>query len=104
MKVIEWELVMATQQTEEFKISGEDIMANLKKLVNEGNVRKIMVKDKKGKIIAEFPLTVGVVGALLAPILAAVGAIVALATDCVISVERTVEPSKPKTKLAKKDS
>jgi len=104
MKVIEQELVMATQQTEEFKISGGDIMTKLKKLVNEGNVRKIIVKDKKGKIIAEFPLTVGVVGALLAPILAAVGAIVALAADCVISVERTVEAKKPKTKLAKKDS
>jgi hypothetical protein len=64
---------MAAQQTEEFKISGSDIMTKLKKLVNEGNVRKIIVKDKKGKIIAEFPLTVGVVGALLAPILAAVG-------------------------------
>jgi len=46
---------MAQQRTEEFKISGEDIMAKLKKLVNEGNVRKIMVKDKKGKTIAEFP-------------------------------------------------
>ncbi len=96
---------MATQRTEEFKISGEDIMTKLKKLVSEGNVRKIMVKDKKGKIIAEFPLTVGVVGALLAPILAAVGAIVALVTDCVISVEREIkDKKKPDVKLAKKDT
>lgn len=95
---------MAETYTEELKISGKDVMGKLKKLINEGNVRKVKVQDQKGKIIAEFPLTVGVVGALLAPILAAVGAIVALATDCVISVERTVEPKKPKTKLAKKDS
>lgn len=94
---------MAQQRTEEFKISGEDIMAKLKKLVNEGNVRKIMVKDKKGKIIAEFPLTVGVVGALLVPVLAAVGAIVALASECIISVEREVDEKKPEVKLAKKE-
>ncbi len=94
---------MAQQRTEEFKISGEDIMTKLKKLVNEGNVRKIMVKDKKGKIIAEFPLTVGVVGALLVPVLAAVGAIVALASECIISVEREVDEKKPEVKLAKKE-
>ncbi len=94
---------MAQQRTEEFKISGEDIMTKLKKLVNEGNVRKIMVKDKKGKIIAEFPLTVGVVGALLVPVLAAVGAIVALASECIISVEREVDEKKPDVKLAKKE-
>lgn len=95
---------MAQQRTEEFKISGEDIMAKLKKIVNEGNIRKIMVKDKQGKIIAEFPLTVGVVGALLVPVLAAVGAIVALASECVISVEREVEDMKvPDVKLAKKE-
>ena len=94
---------MAQQRTEEFKISGEDIMAKLKKLVNEGNVRKIMVKDKKAKIIAEFPLTVGVVGALLVPVLAAVGAIVALASECIISVEREVDEKKPEVKLAKKE-
>ena len=94
---------MAQQRTEEFKISGEDIMAKLKKLVNEGNVRKIMVKDKKGKIIAEFPLTVGVVGALLVPVLAAVGAIVALASECIISVEREVDEKKTDVKLAKKE-
>lgn len=95
---------MMSQRTEEFKISGDDIMVKLKKLVNEGNVRKIMIKDKQGKTIAEFPLTIGVVGVLVVPVLAAVGAIVALATDCVIGVEREVEKrDKPKVKLAKKD-
>jgi aryl-alcohol dehydrogenase-like predicted oxidoreductase len=76
------------KRTEEFKISGDDIMSKLKEVVRAGNVRKITVKEKSGKVIAEFPLTVGVVGALLAPVLAAIGTIVALATDCVIAVER----------------
>ncbi len=76
------------KRTEEFKISGDDIMSKLKEVVRAGNVRKITVKEKSGKVIAEFPLTIGVVGALLAPVLAAIGTIVALATDCVIAVER----------------
>ncbi|MFO0955429.1 MAG: DUF4342 domain-containing protein [Candidatus Saccharibacteria bacterium] len=76
------------KRTEEFKISGDDIMSKLKEVVRAGNVRKITVKEKSGKVIAEFPLTVGVVGALLAPVLAAIGTIVALASDCVIAVER----------------
>lgn len=76
------------KRTEEFKISGDDIMSKIKDLVKEGNVRKITIKEKSGKVIAEFPLTIGVVGALLAPVLAAIGTIVALATDCIITVER----------------
>lgn len=93
---------MSAKRTEEFKISGEDIVAKLKKIINEGNVRKVMVKDKEDKVIAEFPLTVGVVGVLLAPILAAVGAIVALASECVISVEREVSNKEPNAKPTKK--
>jgi hypothetical protein len=90
---------MAQQKrTEEFKISGEDIMVKLKQLIMEGNVRKITIKDKETKTIAEFPLTVGVVGAIFVPVLAAVGAIVALATECSISVERDVEAPKSDTK------
>jgi hypothetical protein len=73
---------------EEFKIKGEDVTAKVKQLVNDGNVRRITITDKNGKTVAEFPLTVGVVGALLAPPLAAIGAIAALMTDCTISVER----------------
>lgn len=76
------------KRTEEFKVSGDDLMAKLKAIVQEGNVRQITVKEKSGKVIAEFPLTVGVVGALLAPVLAAIGVIVALAKDCIIAVER----------------
>lgn len=73
---------------EEFKVRGEDVVAKVKQLIKEGNVRRITIKDKEGKSIAEFPLTVGVVGAVLAAPLAAIGAIAALATDCTIAVER----------------
>jgi hypothetical protein len=75
-------------KTEEYKISGEDIADKLKKLVEEGNVRKIIVRSKQGRTIAEFPLTVGVVGAVLVPPLAAIGAIIALVQECSIVVER----------------
>lgn len=79
---------MAETTKEEFRVSGEKLLAKVKKLIKEGNVRKITIKDKKGKVLVEFPLTIGVVGAVLAPILAAVGAIAALVTECTISVER----------------
>lgn len=74
--------------TETFEIKGEKLVETVKKLIAEGNVRKIIIKDKKGKTIAEFPLTIGVVGALIAPALAAVGAIAALVTECTLTVER----------------
>jgi uncharacterized protein DUF4342 len=73
---------------EEFKVSGEDLLKKVKELVAEGNVRRISVKDKEGKTIVEMPLTVGVVGAVLAAPLAAIGAIAALVTECTIMVER----------------
>ncbi len=73
---------------EEFKVNGEDLLKKVKELVAEGNVRRITVKDKDGKTIVEMPLTVGVVSAVLAAPLAAVGAIAALVTECTITVER----------------
>lgn len=73
---------------EEFKVNGEMLLKKVKELIKEGNIRKITIKDKEGKEIVSFPLTFGVVGAVLAPILAAVGAIAALVTECTISVER----------------
>jgi hypothetical protein len=72
-------------QTVETK-SGQ-VLDKLKELIDEGNVRRVRVRQKQ-RVIAEFPLTVGVVGAVLAPMLAAIGAIAALATDCTIEVER----------------
>ena len=73
---------------EEIKATGETLIKKVKDLIKEGNVRKITIKDKDGKELVTFPLTVGVVGTVLAPILAAVGAIAALVTECAISVER----------------
>ena len=73
---------------EEFKVKGEQLTQKVKELVQEGNVRKISIKDKNGNVVVEFPMTLGVIGAILAPILAAVGAVAALLTECTISVER----------------
>ena len=80
-----------TKRTEEFKASGEDLLKQVKNLINEGNVRRITVKNKEAKTIVELPLTIGVVGAALAPLLAAIGAIAALVTECTIVVERNEE-------------
>jgi len=76
------------KKEETFKVKGEDLIAKIKQLIKEGNVRRITIKDKEGKILVVLPLTLGVVGAVLAPVLAAVGAIAALVTECTISVER----------------
>ena len=81
---------MSDLMHEEFKVKGEDIVKLVKRLVKEGNVRRITIKNKDNKSLVEIPLTVGVVGAALAPVLAAVGAIAALVTDCTIAVEREV--------------
>ena len=81
-------LMKKTKKEESFNVSGENLLKKVKELIAEGNVRKITIKDKGGKEIVTFPLTLGVVGAVLAPILAAIGAIAALIGDCTISVER----------------
>lgn len=74
--------------TEEFTVNGEELLAKVKSLINEGNIRRIIIKDADGKTLVELPVTIGVVGALFAPALAAVGAIAALVTKCTIVVER----------------
>lgn len=74
--------------TEEFTVNGEELLAKVKSLINEGNIRRIIIKDESNKVLVELPLTIGVVGAILAPVLAAVGAIAALVTKCTIVVER----------------
>ena len=78
----------STKKEESFKINGEELLKKVKELIREGNVRKVTILDKKGKEILVIPLTVGVVGAILAPSLAAVGAVAALLTECTIKVER----------------
>ena len=74
---------------EEFKVKSEDLLAKIKQLIEDGNVRRIIIKDKNDKTIIEIPLTVGVIGIVLAPVLAAVGAIAALVSECKILVERS---------------
>ncbi|MEO7767617.1 MAG: DUF4342 domain-containing protein [Ferruginibacter sp.] len=73
---------------ESFSINGEKLVNKVKELIDEGNIRKITIIDKAGKELVNFPLTIGVVGAVFAPILAAVGAMAALIGDCTITVER----------------
>jgi len=93
MQTLDKPTTTTTSTGEPVEVSGGmQIIESIKKLVHEGNVRKIIVKQE-GRTIAEFPLTFGVVGAAMAPALAAIGAIMALVTDCSIEVERTPEPT-----------
>ncbi len=74
--------------TEEFQVSGEELLAKIKELVHEGNIRRVMIRNQDGRTLIDIPLTFGVVGALLAPQLAALGAIAALLTKGTIVVEK----------------
>ncbi len=76
---------------ESFKVHGENLLNKVKELIEEGNVRKITILDKNGKELMSFPLTIGVVGALVVPVLAAIGAVAALVGECTITVERETE-------------
>jgi hypothetical protein len=71
---------------EEIKVSGQQLVETVKKLVHEGNVRRLIIKNEKGETLIEIPVTVATVGAILLPIIAALGAIAALATNCTIEV------------------
>src|SRR5712691_5306363 len=75
---------------ESFKAEGEAAVDKVKALIHEGNVRRVVVQHE-GRTVAEFPLTAGIVGAVLAPVAAAIGALVALLKDCTIQVEREDE-------------
>lgn len=77
-----------TSTSETFQVKGEELLGKVKELIHEGNVRRIIIKDKKGHTFVEFPITVGLVGVVFAPVLAAVGAIAALVSECSITVER----------------
>lgn len=74
--------------TEELRVKGDALVTKIRELVREGNVRRIIIKDSEGRSMVEFPLTVGVVGALVAPVWAGIGAIAALAAEWSIVVER----------------
>jgi hypothetical protein len=73
---------------EEFRVSGEELVKKIKELIKQGNVRRIIIKNEEDKTLVEFPLTLGVVGAALLPVWAAIGAIAALVTKCTIVVEK----------------
>ncbi len=76
--------------TEELRVSGSQLVDKVKELIHEGNIRRIVIRQD-GRSVMELPLTVAAVGTVLAPVLAAVGAFAALATNCSIVVERIVE-------------
>jgi hypothetical protein len=84
---------------ESFKGEGENVVEKVTQLVHEGNVRRVVVKHE-GRTIAEFPLTAGVVGAVLAPVLAAIGALLALMKECTIEIERVRNDTSPKKEQA----
>jgi hypothetical protein len=73
---------------ESFRVSGDELMSKIKEIIREGNARRIIIKNEKDETIVEFPVTIGAIGAVLAPMFAAVGVIAALATDCTIVVEK----------------
>ncbi len=73
---------------ESFKVSGDELLDKIKEIIREGNARRIIIKNDKDITIMEFPLTVGAIGAVLAPVFAAVGALAALASHCTIVVEK----------------
>ena len=80
---------MARTVWESIEVAGHELATAIRKLIDEGNVRRIRIRQGT-RVVAEFPLTVGVVGAMFAPMLAAVGALTALVTECTIDVEREV--------------
>ena len=86
---------MAETYKESFKVAGQQLVDAVKKLVHEGNVRRVIIKHGD-YTIAEFPLTVGVIGAVVAPLLAAVAAIAAAVNECTVEVERTEKPGEKK--------
>lgn len=81
-------------RTEEFIVRGDSVVAKIKELVHEGNIRRIIIKNEEGQTLIEIPLTIGVVGAVLLPVWAAIGAIAALAAKLTIVIERVDEGEK----------
>ncbi len=76
------------REAEEYRVRGEDLLGRIKELVREGNVRRITIRSEEGNALIEIPLAIGVVGAMLLPVWAAVGAVAALVANCTIQVER----------------
>jgi hypothetical protein len=81
------------ERVEEFRVSGEAVLSKVKELVREGNVRRITIKNEEGRTLIEIPLTIGVIGTVLLPVWAAIGAIAALAANLTLAVERRADPA-----------
>jgi hypothetical protein len=82
---------MESKHKSEFHVTGEELLAKIKELIHEGNVRKIIIKNDKGETYLEIPVTIGLIGAIVAPVFAAIGALAALAAHFTIEVERKEE-------------
>lgn len=82
-------------RTEEFQVNGEAVVAKIREILHAGNVRRITIKDENGRALIEIPLTLGVVGAVLLPVWAAIGAIAALAANLRIVVEKVETDAAP---------
>lgn len=78
-------------RTEEYQVDGEQLVAKIKELIHEGNIRRITIKNEEGERLIELPLSLGIVGTLLLPVWAAVGAVAALVAKCTIVVEKIEE-------------
>jgi hypothetical protein len=83
---------------EEFRVRGEELVEKVKQLIHEGNVRRLIIKDEDGKVYLEIPVTFGLIGAIFAPMLAAVGAVAAMVANLKIEVIRDEEPPAPGNK------
>lgn len=83
---------LSVTEWEEFQVSADDLVRRVKELIAEGNISRLIVRNERGETLLEIPVTFGVIGALFAPYLAALGAIAALATRCTIAVERRRAP------------
>jgi hypothetical protein len=84
-------------RSEEFQFSGDTLLAKIKELIHAGNVRRVIIRNEEGRTLVDIPLTLGVVGTLLAPQLAAIGAIAALVLHGSIVVEKQVDDVSPGT-------
>jgi len=86
---------MDKKKVDEFKVKGEELLSKVKEVIHEGNIRKIIIKNDSGKTYLEIPVTIGVVGVVLAPVWAAIGALAALASHFTIQVIKKEVKAKP---------
>jgi len=87
------EIPMTQSRSEEFQFSGDMLLAKIKEIIREGNIRRIVIKNEDGRVLIDIPLTIGVVGTLLAPQLAAIGAVAALVLKGSIVIEKDTPAS-----------